>query len=50
MSAMPTKTPDEHLSTVYFLSSPENSYSHAESKCPIFLNQLHEVDFTGIVF
>ena len=50
MSAMPTKAPDEHLSTIYFSSSLRNSYSHAESKCPIFFNQLHKVNFTGISF
>lgn len=38
------------FSTVYSPSSPNNTYSYAESKCPIFFNQFHKVDPTGIDF
>lgn len=38
------------FSTVYFPSLPNNSYGHTESKCPIFFDQVHKVDFTGIDF
>lgn len=38
------------FSTAYSPSSPNNTYSYAEAKCPIFFNQFHKVDPTGIVF
>lgn len=31
-------------------SSPNNTYSYTESKCPIFFSQFHKVDPTGIGF
>lgn len=37
-------------SVLLFPKLPKKSYCHAESKGPIFFNQLHKVDFTSIGF